>query len=65
MGRWTEEELQDAHNKGQDDGSDNDYSPPIPISVLDEFTNPQHVLDEWRELNSAYDKGWNNGYKNR
>jgi hypothetical protein len=64
MSKWTREDFDEAHNKGQADGSKNDYSPPVPITILDEFTTPQDTLDEWRELNDAYDKGWNNGHNN-
>ncbi len=65
MGRNTSDDLEDAHNKGQSDGAKNDYSPPVPLGPLTELTTPESTLNEWRELNDAYDKGWDNGYKSR
>jgi len=53
------------HDKGQSDGSKNVYEPPVPIGPLDEAIWPDEKLDEWRELNDAYDKGWSNGYSQR
>jgi hypothetical protein len=56
---------QSDHDKGQRDGSRNEYRPPVSISPLDEFIWPQEKLDEWKECNDAYDKGWSNGYDQR
>lgn len=65
MAKPTGADLEHAHNQGQSDGTRNDYKPPVPISPLDEIAWPEETLKEWRELNEAYDKGWNNGYKTR
>jgi hypothetical protein len=58
-------DLEDAHNKGQADGSSGEYRPPVPINIIDEFTTPQETLDSWRELNEKYDEGWNNANDQR
>lgn len=53
------------HDKGQRDGSNNVYDPPVPISPLDELIHSSKNLDDWRELNDDYDKGWSNGRNQR
>jgi hypothetical protein len=65
MGRYTDKDHHDAHNKGQADGAENDYKPPVPLSPLDDFVYPEETLKEWRELNESYKSGWENGYKTR
>lgn len=59
------DELQDAHNDGQADGSNNEYDPPVPIGPLDELLHSEETLNEWRELNQKYDEGWDHGNKQR
>jgi len=53
------------HDKGQADGSRNVYDPPVPIGPIEELIHSEDTLNEWRDLNDRYDKGWSNGYKQR
>jgi len=52
-------ELHENHNKGEQDGANNVYEPPN--SAL-QMVWP---TDEKIEENEAYDKGFDNGYKQR
>ncbi len=53
------------HGQGQKDGANNRYEPPVPIDPLTELITPEETLNEWREKNDSYDKGWSNGYHQR
>ena len=53
------------YSQGQKDGSNNHYDPPVSIDPLTELITDEQTLNEWRECNDAYDKGWSNGYKQR
>lgn len=59
--------LQDYHNEGQTDASNDKYDPPN--SVLDGalalFTMPSDTYERMREENKAYDTGHTNASKNR
>jgi hypothetical protein len=63
MGTWTKEQKQFEHDKGQKDGSQSKYDQPF--DTLDNFISPPDVEDQQNELNREYDKGWENGYRNR
>jgi hypothetical protein len=59
MSKSREEELEDLNKEGQAGGSENKYEPPH--GVLDMV----FPTDEKIEENEVYDKGWDNGYKQR
>jgi hypothetical protein len=60
MSKNTKEDLQRSHNKGQEDRSKGNYNPTVGVGVLDEMTTPKDTLDKWKELDNAYNRGWNN-----
>lgn len=55
-------DIEDAHNRGQADGSRNKYDPPVPINPLDRLIYPDDAVKDWDKLNESYDKGWKHGY---
>jgi len=57
-------ELQDIHNQGEKDGSNNDYSPPPNVGLGDIFL-PESFVNDKVEDREAYDKGYENGRKQR
>jgi len=58
-------DLQDHHNEGQKDGSENKYEPPHSITPLDQLIYNESTIDELREDNDAYDKGYSHGRDQR
>ena len=60
MAKNSSENLQKSHNKGQEDHAKGNYRPTVGVGVLDEMTTPKDTLDKWKELDQAYNKGWNN-----
>jgi hypothetical protein len=57
------DELQDHHDDGQSDGASGEYHQPHSITPLDEVVQSDRLLDEMREDNKAYDKGYEHGRK--
>jgi hypothetical protein len=52
-----------SYDKGQSDGSQNHYDPPVHITPLIEIISSNSDLQDYRDANDSYDKGWTNGYK--
>ena len=55
------DELNEHHNDGEKDASDNKYNPPHSISPLDFVVYSDHETDRMIEDNEAYDKGYEHG----
>lgn len=56
------EDLQDAHNQGQTDASENQYNQPVPVNPIDYLVTPEDTIKDWEELNEKYDEGWKNAH---
>lgn len=54
-----DDELQKIHDDAEKDGSDGNYDPPHGIIDM-AFPTDDKIAE-----NEAYDKGWDNGYKQR
>jgi hypothetical protein len=54
--------LQDAHNKGQEDASKGTYSEPHTVTPLDDVVYGSKNADEWSAENEAYRDGWSHGH---
>ena len=54
-----------SHNGAEKDGADGEYNPPSEPTVLDSFWNHEQKWEEFTEAKEAYDKGFENGYKQR
>lgn len=57
----TSQDLEDAHNRGQEDGANNRWNPPTkwyqgPITAY---------TDEMDQLQKAYEAGWEHGKSQR
>ena len=52
-----------AHNDGQKDFQSGTYKEPVPINVIDEFTESSETLERWNDINESYRSGWNNARK--
>lgn len=63
MSKDRSEELQDHHNQGQEDAKTGDYDPPRGW-VESTFTR-DWVKEDYKEDNDAYNKGYENGKKQR
>jgi hypothetical protein len=59
MSKLTGEELQEAHNKGQEDGTENHYDNPHRYECGGLFGHYD------KDGADAYDDGWNHAYKQR
>lgn len=57
------EDTEQSHDRGQRDGAEGVYNPPD-IDLSDVFTRAS-VQDKVVENKESYDKGWENGWKQR
>lgn len=57
------QELQDHHNKGEQDGAKGKYDPPHSITPLDTWIHSEKFINEMSEDNKAYDEGRKNANK--
>jgi hypothetical protein len=53
--------LQDAHNQGQTDASNDTYNEPHSVTPLDDLVYGSDKANEWQEENQAYRDGWSHG----
>jgi len=66
MSRDRGEELQDNHNKGEKDCSDDKYEQPhTVIPLLDDILYGSDFVDQMNEDNDAYNSGWSNTYNQK
>ncbi|MEL7361994.1 MAG: hypothetical protein AAFN13_07970 [Bacteroidota bacterium] len=62
---YKDDRLQQAHNKGQSDGSANTFSKPHRIDPWDTAVFGEKKVSQWRAENDAYRKGHRNGSNHR